>query len=130
MDHHFTQRADLPALTTELQAQSVTVEEIYGNEVEFWMRTSGATRAKVEGIVAAHNPDAAAQRLAAERANEATLIGRAETALTQLKQGTNAIQNGNLFADRSANERAYLVLLGQSLGALIRLQLHRFDSTD
>lgn len=65
-----------------------------------------------------------------EDANANTLRDRADAALAKLTAGADATKNGSLFADRTAQERGYLELLGRSDAALIRLLLRKLDSTD
>lgn len=63
-------------------------------------------------------------------ANEATVRDRLEAALPQLKAGTDALQAGTLFQAASAQERAYLRLLGRTVAGLVKLELRELDSAD
>lgn len=89
--------------------------------------TPAETTARTADQTAAATAQAAVDVLTG---NELTLRERADVALTNLIAGANAIKNGNLFTDRTVNERGYLELLGRTDAALIRLLLRKLDGTD
>ena len=130
MDFVFDNAVNPAGLATELQAAGATVEQITADEGTVWISATGLSAARVEEIVAAHDPEVWEAMPAQEASVEQTLRARAEDALPKLVQGANAIKNGNLFSGLSVNERGYLELLGRVAAAEIRLLLRRLESAD
>lgn len=96
-------------------------------------------REKIAAVLAAHDPAAiqaadaaAAAALDATRTNEQLIRDRLEKQLELLRTGAENIgtASGQMFADRTNPERAYLRALGRAMVAQIRLELRQLGSIE